>query len=202
MPRRALAVAFITAFFLVAFGTPATAKGPDSATISGPAIRTTQLTWDGPHLESFLQATRFWDATVPAGWENDPPDGDLGPRFDVVYHVPDLDLPSRKGQLVRQELYPFAAAGPVVHMAEGQTMYGIDLASGWLSTDRRLTAVVKRLGGTAQPVLASPIEAAAHEETVSSEGPAWRLAAVGAVGTVLVATAMAVLLRRRVRGPA
>ncbi len=199
MRRPILVVAAITAaFVLLAVGTPATAKGPDSATISGPGIGTKQLTMDGTDhsLVSLERITRLWGG-AGALWEEDAPAGDLGPRFDLIYHVPDLHVP-RKGRLIHQQLYPFAIAGPVVFMPEGQVMYDMAMPTGWLSTGRQLTAIVQRLGGTARAVDSPSNGPATHANDASGNRPTWGLVAGGAAGATLIAAATAALLRRRV----
>lgn len=184
MPRRILVAAFAAALVLVMPGIPAAAKGPDSATISGSGIGTVKLTWsraDHVSLNTLIQVTRFFEGPNVDAWEPDPPAGDLGPRFDVTYHVYD-------GKPIHQDLYPFADAGPAVHMSSGQSMYDIPMPSGWLAAGDRLTQLVKRLGGTSRPVK-STVEPAAHESSTSSSGPAWDLIAVGAAGVALLAAA-------------
>lgn len=193
--RRILAMAFAAALALLALQAPATAKGPDSATITGPGIGTKELTWrgHGQSLEALLQISRFWDGPDLAAWGVEPPAGDLGPRFELTYHVS-----GPEGSPIRQDLYPFATGGPVIHMAEGQAMYGMGMPYGWLATDDRLTRIVERLGGTDRT--AEPrISPAAHEASTSGGGPSGGTLALGAAGAVLLAAATAALLRGRVR---
>jgi hypothetical protein len=52
MSRRILAASFAMAFVPLIAGAPAHAKGPDSATVAGPGIDTTTITWNRPDRAS------------------------------------------------------------------------------------------------------------------------------------------------------
>lgn len=193
MVRRLLLALAAALVLSLGLGTPAAAKGPGSATISGPGIGTVELTRDPaerPGMNALLQVTRFFDVYSGSGLDTDSPEGDLGPRFDVAYD--DVN----DGEPFRQQLYPFATDGPVVHVPPGQQIYGMDAASGWMSADRRLTRLVERLGGT-PPTVEPAVEPAAHEASTADSDPAWVVVAAGVAGAGLLVAATAVGWRRR-----
>jgi hypothetical protein len=207
MLRRTLAVLAATVIVTLAGGGSAHAKGPDQATVSGPGIDTTQLTMDDPlrRLERLLQATRFWDSVEMPAWEADPPPGDLGAAFTVVYNVPDVHDPGgAKPDSIRQEIYPFAASGPVVYLPPDQTVFDTSLAAGWIAADDRLVGLLTALGasrtattdGGSQPTL-SP---AAHTPAEADDsGSAWGPTAAATVAGVLALGAVVALVRIRRR---
>jgi hypothetical protein len=207
MPRRILVVAFAAAMVLLAVGAPATAKGPESATITGPGIGTQELASSTiyPSLDTLTRVTRFWDSVAnTVATDTEPPAGELGPRFEVRYHVPDLHNPSSgRAWEIRQDLYPFAAAGPVVYTPRGQTMYDLELPPGWLAVDSGMERLVTQLGGTRTPV-ETRVEPAAHAETTEAgdgsasadDGSGWIAVTLGAAVALLLA---AVIGWRRLR---
>jgi hypothetical protein len=200
--RRPFIVVAAAALVTLAGVGPAQAKGPDRATISGPGIDTMQITFPGPDgaLEALLRDTRFWQGVQGPGWRADPPAGDLGPEYMVIYRVPDLHNPdSGKADTIRQAVYPFAEAGPVVFMPTGQTMYDTAMPAGWLLANERLTGTLTGLGASRSAVEpASDPVAAVSAATESDDGSArpWALAAVGA-GVVALGAAALVHTRRR-----
>lgn len=145
----------ITAGLALALAAPATAKGPDQATITGPGL-------DGPVVLGgdaegnftstfgrFVHGAGFVSAVfqqTPDPMLRQRPEGDLGPRYDIVYRVPGGDTGTSN---VRQALYPYAAAGPVTYTRPGQLIFGGQHAThgGWFaSRDPSFRALLVSLG--------------------------------------------------------
>jgi hypothetical protein len=132
------------ALSIAALALPATAlgKGPSEAAIDipgGPAIRFTGYgESSGTSLGDLTQQAGFFEAAF--GQAPDPmlpsrPKGDLGPRYTITYTVP---TGTRVSDRIRQELYPYAATGPVTYMQPGQRLFGEETPGGWFQADRRL----------------------------------------------------------------
>lgn len=204
MALRTLVAALAVAVVTLAIGAPALAKGPNSATVSGPGIGTTTIYWNRPDQHSLgelTQTTFLWDAAGAAGWETQPPPGDLGPKYTVVYHI--IKLNNRlRGEDIRQDLYPFAAAGPVVYTAAGQHMYDTPTASGWHPASSLLTTVLRGLGADPKAAASRTAITPAAQTTArpadDDTGPAWPWIAAGATG-VVVLFGVGALLRTRQR---
>jgi hypothetical protein len=132
------------ALSIAALALPATAlgKGPSEAAIDipgGPAIRFTGYgESSGTSLGDLTQQAGFFEAAF--GQAPDPmlpsrPKGNLGPRYTITYTVP---TGTRVSDRIRQELYPYAATGPVTYMQPGQRLFGEETPGGWFQADRRL----------------------------------------------------------------
>ena len=136
---------------------PAQAKGPDSATLTGPGLKEPLVFSYGPDglvsLGLLAQKGGFWVQAfgAPAGVDQGKvlaakPRGNLGPRYMVVYRVPRSPETS---SLVRQELYPYAAK-PVSHMAK-QRLWTRTVPGGWYQLGPRLKAALIKAGLPATP---------------------------------------------------
>ena len=176
---------------------PATAKGPGKATITGPGLHEAiVLAGDAEGNMSsrfgrFVQQVGFFpqvfvqspDSTSPVQ-----PAGRLGPRYDVVYAVPG---PNSDTWTIRQDLYPFAAAGPLTHVRPGQVIFtSMKTHGGWYRSPFSLPRTLVSLG--------FPERAPKLKESELGAG-AW--AGIGA-GCALAFGVGVVLLRRRDSGEA
>jgi hypothetical protein len=171
--------------------TVAGAKGPDRASISGPGLgQAVTIDGDGEGGASPLGIlageggffAQMYGATGP-GTLKARPKTMLGPRYLVTYRVPGEDGAST----VQQDLYPYAARGPVSYMSRGQTFWGTQsTVGGWF---RGTTSVKQMLVQAGLPATAPPNRAAhAHKLGV----------ALGAgAGVAVAAGALALLYRRR-----
>jgi hypothetical protein len=183
--RRLLPLA--AALALLAPGVAA-AKGPSAASISGPGLRHAIaingygegdptsplgiLVMEGGFFQQAYEQTP--SQTTPA-----PPRGRLGPRYDVTYTLPG---PSNSSKL-RQDLYPYAAGGPVTYMAPGQMFWGTNSTpGGWF----RGTAQLKRMLLKAGLPARAPTRKGNRDHTVGM-----------AVGTGVAAAGLLALLYRR-----
>jgi hypothetical protein len=146
----ALAVAVLCALALPA---AALAKGPTEASIRGPGLATPlRLTWpadgrsDSP-MEALVNGAGIMQVvfgTQPRRILRRPPTARLGRRYVVRYLFP---RPSGPGDIVRQDLYPFAKGGPVTYTPPGQRIYGTRRAlGGWFRASVRLRRALVAAG--------------------------------------------------------
>jgi hypothetical protein len=147
--RRYLVAAAVIALVLPAV---AAAKGPVSATISGPGLeRSLAIAGDGEGpgtaLGTLAAASGFFPQMF--GQSPDPtfasrPKAILGPRYTAVYVVPGPnDIRSR----VVQSIYPYAKPVAMTYMKPGQTFWnGRKAHGGWYRASARLKAVLVRAG--------------------------------------------------------
>jgi hypothetical protein len=190
MTRRFLLPAALAAFALVIPAT-ATAKGPSEATITGPGLSSPiKFTGnsEGGWSNAFGQLVQ-WGGFFPQtfGQSPDPvlrarPNMSLGPRYSVTYIVPGPSTDT-----LRQDLYPYAASGPVTYMEPGQKFWGDQKThGGWYRGYSELKSTLIEAG--------LPKKAPATHDRVATV----RKIALGAgAGVVLAAAALALIRRRR-----
>jgi len=224
MLRRLIAVTVLAAGMSIAaalaLATPALAKGPSQARISGPGLaRAVVVSGNGEpgeqgRLASLAEQTGLFTVMfgagaglggpAPARLHTPPPASSLGPRYALVYTVPGVTpRPGQQFGRVRQDLYPRAAGGPVIYTPPGQQGFGGPLTvTGWLRGNPQLTRTLAQLGvpppgtraapQTCHPAAAHP--AAAHQ--AGARPPGWIIApAAVVVAAALAGTAL--WLRRR-----
>lgn len=164
--KRTLLLAAALALGLAA---PASAKGPDQATITGPGLDTPIVLGGDAEGDGNSQFGRFVNATgfMPGVFAQTPdpmldkrPEGDLGPRYTVVYRVPGGDTGTAT---VNQDLYPYAAGGPVTYMKPGQLIFGGQHATrgGWFTS--RYSGLKETLTAIGFPT-ATPTDRSVHAE--------------------------------------
>lgn len=187
--RSSLIVMFTVA--ALAFPAATLAKGPDSASISGPGI-SGSIRIDG-NGEGGL-GTPLGVLTSQGGFfsqafghhPDDPtskvrPVGDLGPRYHVVYSVP---TPNGR-RSIEADLYPYATPRPVTYMKSGQPFFGLmETFGGWY--------VGKP--GLRQMLIEAGLPASASRGGGSHP---WRWIGSSIVALAAVAAVAALLLRRR-----
>ena len=145
---------YVIAAALVALVLPAAAvaKGPVSASISGPALeRSLTIRGDGEGpgtaLGTLADASGFFAQMF--GQSPDPtlavrPGGTLGPRYRVVYVVPG---PNNIQSRVVQNLYPYAKPVALTYMKPGQTFWDSERAhGGWYRASTGLKKMLVRAG--------------------------------------------------------
>jgi hypothetical protein len=185
--RRVLQLASIGALAALVATAPAAAKGPSTASLSGPGLdRAVPINGDGESgagtpLGSLVELGGFFPQMfleVPDPTIRTRPAGDLGPRYRVVYRVPGSDGTST----VVQDVYPYAKT-PVTHMRPDQRFWGSNRThGGWFVAGPGLKVTLVAAGLPQSPPAAGG----------GSFPWAWTLAGTGAV-LVLVVLA----LRRR-----
>jgi hypothetical protein len=226
MLRRLIVLTTVAAGMTIAaamtLATPALAKGPTQARITGPGLdRAIVLSGNGePGLPGRLatlgeQTSLFTvlfgaggSVPAPARLRPPPPQASLGPRYTITYTVPGVNPgPGEQFGRIRQDVYPRAAGGPVIYTSPGQNGFGLGLqASGWFRGSPRLTRVLAQLGvpprpGTepARPARHSPAALAAAAHQAGSGIPGWLIAAAAVIAVAALAGAT---LRLRHRKPA
>jgi len=192
---------------LVALALPASAlaKGPSKALIVGPGVTTIRVS--GAEGSS----TPFWRLTEAAGWfeaaygpgvsgasrlPEQPPKGDLGPRYTIIWTVPSSNK-------LRQDVYPYAQPSPLTSMPRGQKIYGTPVKGGWFAGGAKLKKALVRVGIPAHaPESPTPVapEPAHHPSSSSGGLSAGEIAGLGAAAAILaLALLLAVRGRRRPR---
>lgn len=140
MTRQTLIVVVVTTAVVVATSGTALAKGPESATITGPGI-------DEPielinadyfnsdytnHVKELMRQTGLWYAT--SSRISAKPAGDLGPRYTLTWINSGPPGGPVEERTIRQALYLYAENGPVIHTPaqEGLEGWGPDVV-GWFT---------------------------------------------------------------------
>ena len=145
---------YVIAAALVALALPAlaAAKGPVSASISGPALeRTLAIRGDGEGpgtaLGTLADASGYFAQMF--GQSPDPtlatrPSGRLGLRYRVVYVVPG---PNNVRSRVVQYIYPYAKPVALTYMKPGQAFWDSERThGGWYRASAGLKKVLIRAG--------------------------------------------------------
>ena len=229
MLRRLIATTALTAVVSIAaaisLATPALAKGPAQASITGPGLpRAIVLSGGGePGMpgplatlagQTGLFALLFGPGIVgvpePAPLRTSPPKASLGPRYTVIYTVPGvIPQPGQQDGRIRQDLYPGAAGGPVIYTPPGQDGFGGPLqVTGWLRASPQLTRTLAELGVRVRPVLRVAPQtrpSAAHPAAAPRAGSrtlAWLIASFAVIAAVaLTGTALWLRHRKPAAGP-
>ena len=197
----------LAASVVVAAAGPAAAKGPSGASVTYPGGEEVEVggpSGDGPSgFGGLIDELGLWSVLDPgsgvADLADEPPGGlardDLGPRYTVTWHMYD----ARDGFDIRQDLYPEAPGGAVVHTEGGQPAdpYSPETTGGWLRSPGDPAATLARLGvdldaPAAVPAPAGP--ATASDPGPGLGGPAVALVVAGALAAVV---AVAAVRRRR-----
>jgi hypothetical protein len=173
--RRATGLFIMIGLILAA--APALAKGPMSATVTGPGIdEPVQLfdQWDhdpaqGEQIAKLMEQTGIWYAT-PALESIDPP-VDLGSGYLLTW------IPHQ----ITQMLYLHADGGPVIHTPDQEALRGWGSGvTGWWKAPPELIETLRSLG----------VPVAAEDASSSLPEPAWlvvlALAAIIAAGARFV----------------
>lgn len=143
---------FAGALLVLALPTVAAAKGPTSASITGPGLeRSLSIKGNGEGPGTALGTLASSSGFFPQmfGQSPDPtlasrPSGTLGPRYTATYVVPG---PNSVQSRVVQYLYPYAKPVPLTFMTPGQKFWnGRKAHGGWYRASARLKAVLVRAG--------------------------------------------------------
>src|SRR5262245_17694141 len=197
MPRLTVLVTLATLAALT-LAMPAAAKGPESASLSGPGLRHAIAIKGygeggrGTPLGSLVELGGFFPqvfARTPDPVARTRPHGDLGPRYRIVYRVPG---PNSEGNTIVQAVYPYAKPNPVTHVRAGQRFWGSNYTyGGWFIADPALKATLVKAGLPASP----PPPPAPLAPRAGSSFP-WVWAAVGTAAAVLLLLVAGGLRRR------
>lgn len=224
MLRRLIVLAVLAAGMSIAaaitLATPALAKGPSQARITGPGLaHAIVVSGNGEPgqpgmLATLALQTRLFsvmfgpNAPEPPQLRAIPPKAALGPRYTIIYTVPgQFPLPGKQFGQIRQDLYPRAVAGPVIYTPSRQPGGPVPF-SGWFRADRRLPSTLARLGIRPRPgteaALQAPLPAAAHPPAARRAGSQtlpWLIGSAAAIAAAAL-TGTALWLRHRKPAPA
>jgi hypothetical protein len=188
MKRLPLALALLAAALLLP--AVALAKGPSSASISGPGLgKPLRIDGNGESLGTPLAQLTMAAGFFAVVFEPQPdtrlpgrPQGKLGPKYTIRYLVPVPHHP--KTYTLTQDLYPYAAGGAVTYMEPGQKIFDFTTRGGWFR------------GGSAlkQALVQNGLAARAPKRSSSNRNLA---VLVGAPVLLLLAGGAALAARRR-----
>jgi hypothetical protein len=217
MLRRLTAITALAAALSIAaaitLATPALAKGPSQARISGPGLaHAIVVSGNGepgqpgtlPTLaqQTWLFSVMFGpNAPMPARLRTPPPTASLGPRYTIIYTVyGQFTRPGEQFGHIRQDLYPRAVGGPVVYTPPRQPGGPVPF-SGWFRAGRHLPRTLAKLG--ISPPAATPPGAqvpAAHPMETQQGGSGalpWLIASAVAIAAAALAGTVLLLRRRK-----
>jgi len=186
---------------VLALAGPATAKGIQSGTITGPGLD--QPIDLGGSVGNLPDLTGFWELMPgqpqPLTLTDQAPTGQLGPRYRVTWQFiagPEETTP------IRQDLYPYAENGPLVHSAAGQPIFGAATIGGWYQAPVALRDTLGSLG--VPPLGAGAADRSSSATAAAARAPSpddslWPavIAVAGAVALVSVGGVVAVRRTRR-----
>jgi hypothetical protein len=225
MRPRALILAAVAACTILLLPTAALAKGASAATIegSGPGgpgngpngpitLRGDGELGAGTDLGTLADLAGFFPAMFrqsPDPMLHAAPTKLLGPHYTITWTVPEGTDTARK---IRQDLYPYAAGGPLTYTKPGQRIFDQRTPGGWYRASDSLRLNLISLGLPNRPALAAPNNGgsaaapAPARPLPAASGPSdalapWPLILGGGAVVLLVAGTVAMVLRRR-PGPA
>jgi hypothetical protein len=190
--RRLLLLATLAALAALAATAPASAKGPSTASLTGPGldhalpVKGEGESGTGTPLGALVQFGGYFAQVfgqIPDPTTGTQPAGNLGPRYRIVYRVPG---PSRDSTLV-QDVYPYAKPAPATYMPPGQRFWGGQRThGGWFLSGPELKATLVGVGLPKSP------------SASGADFPwAWTIAGSAAF-VILLVLAGALLGRRRI----
>jgi MYXO-CTERM domain-containing protein len=188
---------------VVALAGPAQAKGIESATIAVPGLDE-PIAVDHPDDSKLPALTGFWEVMpgqpAPPALTDNAPTKQLGPHYTITWR---LTTDADEATEIRQDLYPDAEGGPLVHTAAGQSIFDGDTVNGWYRAPATLRDMLRFLGvplGNATLPAASSATSPQEAPAPSSDSPPWPavfIAATGALALAVVGGAVAVRRARR-----
>jgi hypothetical protein len=191
----AAAPAAVALALVVALAGPAQAKGIQSATITGPGLDE-PIDFSPPHGDGgdLAALTEVWDAMpgqpqTPALMD-EAPTGQLGPQYRITWRF--LAGPDEV-TAIRQDLYPYADGGPLVHTPAGQPIFDQSTPGGWREASVALRDRLRALGVPEAGDIPAPSAGGSRWPAMFTVAAAV-VALVGVAGTVAVRRA-----RRRER---
>jgi len=177
------------------WASPAMAKGPDQATITGPGLDEPIVVSGYGEPGSGYELSELADGSglflvmfEPADPSvvSEAPDGPFGPKFELTFRVPDGD---ETASTVRQDIYPQAAGGPVTYTEAGQDVFGMTTRGGWYRTPPSFADLLERLGvpaaASSGQSQAEPVAAPEPGNPAAPASPRLPVAAIVAAAIVL-----------------
>src|SRR5205807_6537100 len=192
---------------VITLATPALAKGPSQARITGTGLaHAIVVTGSGEpgqpgRLGILAEQTGLFTAMfganasvpslTPPRLRAAPPKASLGPRYTIIYTVPGVSpRPGQQVGRIRQDLYPRAAAGPLAYTPPGQNGFGGGplLVTGWLRASPRLSRTLAQIG--IRPGARAVLPPAAHPVAAQRPGSRalpWLIALAAVIAAALLA---------------
>lgn len=195
MRWRVLTVLAMAGLLVLAGTGPAFAKGADQATITGPGLANAIVLagegepgTSGDKLGQLANSSGLFLAMFGSsgGQQLVPtaPAGALGPRYEVAFRVPG-GAPTP--DVVRQDLYPLAAGGPLTYTPPDQTELAGRTTGGWYRAPNGFTTLLASVGVPGLPSAAASATGASR--AAASRAPASRAPASGAADSSDAASA-------------
>jgi hypothetical protein len=207
MKRRALIVAALAAvLFVIPVAAVAKESLPTAATIHGNdlaapiTLRGNAEPGSGTDLAILVQHGGLLAAMVQPPQESglvpNRPSSDLGARYSATFLIPRAAGGTAK---VRQDLYPYAAGGPVTYTPAGQLSgESRRVQAGWWQTTPGFRGSLIALGLPDRPARGAPTPTPPGPASRAASAAGWWIAG-GTIAGVLLLGAGTVLLRRRPR---
>lgn len=196
-------IALATAVAALALPGTALAKGPESASVSGPGLDGQVAVagqgeggGGGSPLGLLVESAGFFPAAF-GGQTPDPmldkrPAGNLGPRYTIRYRVPG---PNGDVATVTQDAYPYATPAPVSYMPAGQSFFdGRQTRGGWYVGGSGFRQALVQVG-----LPATPPSATGGSTFLGLETGTIVVVAVAAVIALALAAGLGLAVRRRPR---
>jgi hypothetical protein len=149
------------AFAALAATAPAAAKGPSTASITGPGlghrlpVKGEGEGGTGTPLGSLVQLGGFFPQVfqqIPDPTTKTQPTGELGPRYQIAYRVPG---PTGTSTIV-QDVYPYAKPSPATYVRPGQRFWGGNRThGGWFVSSAELKTALVEAGLPESPPASS-----------------------------------------------
>jgi hypothetical protein len=217
MLRRLTVVTALAAAMSIAaaitLATPALAKGPSQARISGPGLaHAIVVSGNGEPgqpgtLPTLAQQTRLFsvmfgpNVPVPTQLRTPPPTASLGPRYTIIYTVfGQFTRPGKQFGQIRQDLYPRAVGGPVIYTPPRQPGGPVPFF-GWFRAGRHLPRTLAKLGISPPAVTQAGLQVpAAHPVATQQAGSRalpWLIASAAAIAAGALAGTVLLLRRRK-----
>jgi hypothetical protein len=146
-----LGIVSMVAAIIIAFGSPAEAKGPSALMITGAGVdRPIVVGDDSPTWPRIVNSSAFFDTAFstltfgsPAFAEAGPSPlpNHLGPRLRLTWTV-HWD----SAHHLVQDLYPDALGGPLLYTPAGQALYDHPTAGGWYRASTRFVDTLEAVG--------------------------------------------------------
>src|SRR5215469_13555122 len=220
MLRRLIVLTALTAGVsiatVLALATPALAKGPSQARITGPGLaHPIVVSGNGEPgqpgmLGTLAMQTRLFsvmfgpNVPVPPQLRTPPQTASLGPRYTIIYTVyGEFTRPGKQFGQIRQDLYPRADGGPVIYTPPSQPGGPLPVF-GWFRASRHLPRTLAKLGVPPRPgtqaasqtrLPAGAHPAAARQANSSALG--WLIASAAAIIAVAALVGAALWLHHR-----
>lgn len=177
-------VGLVITAIVILMAAPALAKGPSSATVTGPGIDEPIELLDYPQhdLESrdlvvaLMRLTGVWYGNMGLEETTErPPDVELGPAYILTWVSEANPGDPNDDYTIQQSLYPHAQGGPVVHTPAQPALDDTSLTLGWRTVPVEFNDTLRQLG--------VPIDSV--DKTTNGNQQVW--AAVAVLAIVLAA---------------